>query len=345
MTGTKRLAQLLLLTTITTLPSCLTAHMWSTYEPEWRSAHSTYTERQLHSAGKLCFASNGAADSRLSVMWNREGSPELAGRLSLTPAGGTRNSLKTLIASPATSSVSAQLRSQVAEFHGSIRQWTTIDVQYTILPGAAGYCITEGLPWRLTDRMQPIELSSLSSNSAISNLRVFMTHCVGLSSDWKLEAWQVTDKSLQPIAGATAESLLHGGNRQHLVVGRFRSARGITYGAVPADVVALIADSKLLDPASGKCLHSSRWLAELPREDEADKPIGMLADVSESVTHTTKRTRMNPTLDGAFFARVGATPLVLACDIALGPGLVELWKALSSDKKSPTPPAWLPRTN
>jgi len=328
----RRTGLLALLALVAVLPSCLTNHVWSNYEPQWSATFTTHVEQQLPTTrGNLLISPTH--DAKVSLTWQREvGTRTARSMVSLTPADHSSDGLATVLTSPATSVTHAELRSQIHTSIDATRQWTSIDANYSIARGALGSVLSpeaaRTVRWM---PMNPIELSSLSNNSWAANLRSLMAYGVGLDKPWQLIAWQITDESLRPVNSESPSEALREATDGLVVVGKFRSMQGTRYGVMPARVAALLGSSTVVDADKGECMHTSRWLAEAPRREALGNSPSTLGPLSEHITHVHETTWRGAAVDGGFFKRVLATPLTLACDIALGPGVLPLWQALSGD--------------
>ena len=319
---------------VSVTPSCLTAHVWSSYEPDWISVVRTHAEHRFESLGMLLGSANYIADSGPSLTWiHKAGASDPVRRLDLVPADGAAACVLTILESPGITILRAGLETGIISDEDGVRRSTTLEIDYCIAPGAFGRLLApQMLARHCMDSMRSVEPPSmLSHRDGISNLRLMMARCVGLSDAWHLEAWLVTDETFTAISARSPLEALPQAPSESLVIGRFRSQQGIRIGVMPSSIAALLANSDVRSRADGICRHASRWHAVAPAQQQDPGDYHVLGPIVERVKSADVWTRSTLSVDGGFFARLLVTPLTLACDMVLGPGMLRLWQALSGD--------------
>ena len=315
-------------------PSCLTAHVWSSYEPDWIHVVKTHAERRYESLGMLIGSANFIVDPGPALTWvYKTSAGDAARRLDLVPADAAAQCAATLLASPGITILHAGLETSIITDEYGVQRSSSLEIEYCVATGAFGRLLSSKmLDQHCVDSMHSIESQSMLGHSDwLSNLNLMMARCVGLSEAWRLEAWLVTDESLTPIlAGSPIESLSQATSAT-LVLGRFRSPHGIQFGVMPSSIAALLASSNVQNRVDGICRHASRWHAVRAARQDHARDYHVLGPIVERVKSADVWTRATPNVDGSFFARLLVTPITLACDLAFGPGTLRLWQALSGD--------------
>lgn len=328
------LERCLLFVLVLATPSCLTAHVWSRYEPDWAAPVTAHAEGHYESHGMLFCSAAGGVSSRPSLAWVQEASGHNTARTQvLVAADDAASCVPTILEARGMTILRTAMATDIVAEDCQLRRSSKLEIEYTVAPGGSGRLVApESLPQHCAESMYSAEsLSMLARNDLISNLRRMMARCVGLSDAWQLEAWQITDEDFTPIhAESPLQALLQPYTRT-LVVGRFRSPRGVQYGVLPGPVAALLASSKVVSPAHGSCLHASRWHAVPTTKQNVEAARRVLGPTAEHVRRIDQSTRSVFAVDGDFFVCLLVTPITLACDIVLGPGTLRLWQAMTGD--------------
>lgn len=224
---------------------------------------------------------------------------------------------------------------------GRVWRSSTLQVAFSFAPGSLGKLLSpKTLPQTCADSLCSANSASiLPRNDELSHLRLLMARGVGLDGSWRLEAWQVTDETFTPINAPEPRCALQQANHGGFVVGRFRSPNGVAIGVVPGPVAALFVGSSVECTADGVCLHTSRWLPQSTTDPQLEASHLVLGPIVERVQRVDQWTQDSFAIDGNFFARMLLTPITIACDVALGPGTVRLWQAITGElPPKPLPP-------
>lgn len=332
---------LLLGAALSSTPGCLTAHMWSTYEPDWRSTTITHDRAvRIRHGALICEEPAGA------IVWTHDGGATgPAARVELVPATGKASSLRTVLEHDAFVIDEATLDSHVEIVDGDpTSQRSTVTVTFRLAHEALGKRLTSDvLPAVSRQRLRrALPGNLLDPEPRTYALQRLMPRALGLGVGWRLASWFRCDHDLMPSGDRPptmplSEHAPASHEADVRVVARFEHGAQSCYGCMPWRYVELFARCELAATANSdtSCRYTESFVRRTDRRARTDATsYAHLGPLAERLHLDRGHTVHATILDRGLLGRVLATPVTLAADLVLGPGLLNLVQRLSGDSAS-----------